>query len=127
MFEKGLKEAKSATRIQMRLIERSYSTLYAQFPIFCPLSPHPIAFTGICGNAIHDSCDGSVCQEKFPCALRVEMKYWREVIQLYAVQFSIFCPLSPHPSAFTGICGNTIHYSCDGVCVSRETSMYNKS
>ena len=30
------------------------------------------------------------------------------------------------PPAFTGICGNAIHYNCDGVCGSREACMCNK-
>ena len=39
---------------------------------------------------------GSVGKKKLACAIRVEMKYWREVIQFFDVQFPIFCPLSPH-------------------------------
>ena len=35
-------------------------------------------------------------------------------------------PLSPHPCAFTCICGNAIHYACDWVCGSREAYMCNK-
>ena len=29
------------------------------------------------------------------------------------------------PPAFTGICGNAIHYACNGICVSREACMCN--
>ena len=44
----------------------------------------------------------------------------------YAVQFPIFAPWSPHPPAFTCICGNAIHYACDWVCGSRKYCICNK-
>ena len=54
------------------------------------------------------------------------MKHLERIIQLHAVQFPIFGPLSPHPPfAFICICGNALHYACDEVCGSREACMCN--
>ena len=58
--------------------------------------------------------------------IRVWLKQLRESYETLCCQFPIFCPLLPHPPAFTCICGNALHYVCDGVCGSREDSMCNK-
>ena len=43
---------------------------------------------------------GSVAQKKLASAIRVWLKHLisKEVIQLYAVEFRVFCPLSPNPT-----------------------------
>ena len=40
--------------------------------------------------------------------------------------FVLLIPPHPTPLPFSCICGNAIHYACDGVCVSRGACMCNK-
>ena len=40
--------------------------------------------------------------------------------------FVLLFPPHPTPLPFSCICGNAIHYACDGVCVSRGACMCNK-
>ena len=62
--------------IEMKLFERSYSTLCCSIADILSFVAHPPAFTGICGNAISIMLAmGSVGQEKLACAIRVEMKH----------------------------------------------------
>ena len=67
---------------------------------------------------------GSVDQEQLACALRVEMKHlkrsYSRSVNFMLLNFRYIVLMSPHPPAFTGICGNAIHYACGGFCGSRE-------
>ena len=64
-----------AIRVEMKHLDRSYSTLCCSVSdIFSFVTPPP-AFTGICGNATIMLAMGSVGQEMLACAIRVEMKH----------------------------------------------------
>ena len=69
---------------------------------------------------------GSVVQVRLPRAIKVKLSILKEIIQLYAVEFRVFRPFSPHPFAFTRNCSNALHYACDGVCDSKEARKCNK-
>ena len=94
------------------------------FIIIIITQPH--AFISVCRNAHIIIAISSVGQATLQCNQSLIEAYLKEVIQLYAAQFPIFCPLSPQPTAFTGICGNAIHYACDGLRGSREACICNK-
>ena len=95
---------------------------FGYFVLFHPTPLRSQAFVAM--NSIMLAM-GSVGREKLACATMVQMKHLERSYSTFCRKFPIFCPLSPHPPVFTCICGNAIHYACDGVCGSREACMRN--
>ena len=124
----GQEKLACAIRVETKHLERSYSTLCCSISdILSFVTPLP------CVHRHLWQCNplclrwGLWVKRTLHVQWGLKWSIWREVIQLYAAQFPIFGPLSPHPPAFTGICGNAIHYACDGVCWSREACTCYKS
>ena len=66
MGSKGQEKLTCAIRVEMKHLERSYSTLCCSVSDNFSFVTPPPAFTGISGNAIHYACDG-VCGSKEAC------------------------------------------------------------
>ena len=122
----GQKKLASAIWVWLKHFERSYSTLSC-------------CIAGILSFFTPPLCVYSKLKQCTPLCLRwclwvkrssqvqfgFDWSILKEVIQLWAVVLRVFCPFSPHPSAFTINWSNALHYACDGVCGSKEARKCN--
>ena len=123
MGSAGQEKLACAIRVEMKRLERSYSTLCCSVSdIFSFVTPPPSVHRHL-WQCNHYACDGVCGSTREACKCNKGLK---EVIQLYTLDIRVFCPFSPHPPAFTRNCRNVLHYACDGVCGAKEARKCNK-